>query len=288
MVKFYESHLSYDYPFPTVTLAYFLRYPNPYSRHVLSTDVIESYVDPQTSRLHTVRLHLKRSKIPSSILRLLPQGVLSAARGNGGQSYILERSVVDVKEGWMKTESKNLEWTAVLSVIENQLYTRSKKADESALDSDSLVTSTSPAADPEEWTDVRTTVTFRSRLGQGKFLKSRTLRSGRSSPPAEMTDEEEEAPVRKGLFSSWSTSSIQRSIELIGARRTRDHLSKSTEGMKTVLERLRGGGLVAVLEGMKRDRDALSGGDGPWKRVWHHGTDHREDAGVAHVDDQDD
>src|SRR5450432_4106511 len=65
MVKFYELNYTYDYSFPAVTLAYFLRYPNPYSTHVLSTDVIERFVDPVTGRLSTTRIHLKRSRLPA-------------------------------------------------------------------------------------------------------------------------------------------------------------------------------------------------------------------------------
>lgn len=279
MVKFYETHNSYEYPFPAVTLAYFLRYPNPYSRHVLSTDVIDSYVDPDTSRLHTVRLHLKRSKIPPAILRLLPKGVLGAVSSNAGQSYILERSVVDVKEGWMKTESKNLEWTGVLSVIERQKYTRLGGAmGETA----HHVPNSSSGVDRGEWTDVQTTVTFHSRLGQGKLLKSR-----RVSEPSDPAEEDEEAPARRGLLSSWSTSSIQRSIELIGLRRTRDHLSKSTEGMKIVLERLRRGGLVGVLEGMKKDREMGFSREGRWKRAWHNSDAGPTEDGGPHIEGYD-
>ena len=40
MVKFWTSDYTYDYGFSTVSLAYFLRYPNPYARHVASTDTI--------------------------------------------------------------------------------------------------------------------------------------------------------------------------------------------------------------------------------------------------------
>lgn len=289
MVKFYETHISYEYPFPAVTLAYFLRYPNPYSRHVLSTDVIDSYVDPATSRLHTVRLHLKRSKIPPAILKLLPRSVLGGATSNNaaGQSYILERSVVDVKEGWMKTESKNLEWTGVLSVIERQLYTRPIKAAEgfSAL----AASDPQPRADTgrAEWTDVKTTVTFHSRLGQGKLLKPRSQRSQRLTELSDQTEEDDEIPARKGLLSSWSTSSIQRSIELIGLRRTRDHLSKSTEGMKIVLERLRNGGLVGVLEGMKKDRETAFGREGRWRRPWHSSDPDPTDDGGTHFEGYD-
>ena len=254
MVRFYETLFSYDYSFPAVTLAYFLRYPNPYSRHVLSTDVIDRYVDPQTQRLHTVRLHLKRSKIPSGILKVLPKGILGSVKGSTGQSYILESSVVDVHEGWMTTESRNLEWTGVLSVIERQYYNRPRPVEggDRATGTTSGTTSGTVAVARNEdgRTMVRTTVALRSRLGQGRLLGSRSARSPKDPITS---DEEIEPPARKGLLSSWTTASVQGSIELIGVRRTRDQVFRSTEGMKLVLERLRAGGLVGVLEGMRRD-----------------------------------
>ena len=125
MVKFYSSAYTYDYPFPAVTLAYFLRYPNPYSRHVASTDTVERHYDPDTQRLTTVRLHVKRSRIPPAVLKLLPKSMKGDVDGGGRtQSFILETSVVDVKEGWMETESRNLDWNNVLSVIERHTYSR--------------------------------------------------------------------------------------------------------------------------------------------------------------------
>ena len=75
-----------------------------------------------------------------------------------------------------------------------------------------------------------------------------------------------------------STAGIQRTIELIGVSRTRDAVMKSKEGMNVVLERLRNGGIVGVLEGMRADREAAYGPDGgPWKRVWLHGNGHVDD-----------
>ncbi|KAJ6093488.1 hypothetical protein N7486_008777 [Penicillium sp. IBT 16267x] len=238
-MKFFENKFTYDYSFPAVSLAYFLRYPNPYSRHVLTTDVIDRYVDPSTQRLHTTRLHLKKSKIPAGILKLLPKGM--GGSDNSGQSYILETTVVDPQEGWMETESRNMEWTGILSVVERQRYQRLQaENDVRALDGLSI-------DQRAEQTTVRTTVTFKSRLGQGKLL-------GRKK--ADHTEVEDEAP-KKGFFSSLSTAGIQRTIELIGVSRTRDAVLKSKEGMNVVLERLRSGGIVGVLEGMRRDREAL-------------------------------
>jgi 4-amino-4-deoxychorismate lyase len=240
-MKVYESSFNYDYAFPTVTLAYFLRYPNPYSRHVLSTDVIDRYVDPETKRLHTLRLHLKKSKVPGAILKLLPRGL--AGPGGKSESYILEKSVVDLKEGWMQTESKNMEWTGILSVVERQRFKRL-----------SSLTETDNHTATTDGTNCRTTVTFVSRLGQTKAAKRQAA------------GVDEEAP-KQGFFASWSTAGLQRTVELVGVKRTKSALLNGKEGMNIVLERLRQGGIMGVLEGMRRDGMEM-GGDGPWKQMW--------------------
>jgi hypothetical protein len=243
MVKFYSQNYSYDYPFPTVTLAYFLRYPNPFSRHVLSTDVIEREFDAATQRLYTTRLHLKRSRLPAAVLKLIPQSFLGASSAGDSQTYILERSVVDVKEGWMKTESRNMEFTTVLDVIEKQTYRRAQvepRPAGSALTSPSLGTT-------EDRTDVSTTVVLISRLGQ-RFRRPRSVAG--TNPGAY-----EENTGTLGFLGRWSQARLQGSIEAIGLKRTSKSQPNAKEGMKVVLERLRQGGLVAVLEGMSRDRE---------------------------------
>ena len=251
MVKLYSTNFSYDYPLPAVSLAYFLRYPNPYSTHVLSTDVIERFIDPVTKRLHTTRLHLKKSRIPSAVLRLLPRGILGGgAKGGESQSFILETSVVDVREGWMEAESRNMEWTGILSVIERQRYTRppadphrtpTKAPNEPA--SGGLLEATK-----NENTNVAMTVTFKSRFGQAKALNRRVQE-------AELATDSKEA--KRGFFSTWSTAAMQRTIEATGMQRTRKAMVNSKEGMNVVLQRMRAGGLGAVLDGMRRDREEV-------------------------------
>lgn len=130
----------------------------------------------------------------------------------------------------MHTESKNLDWTGILSVVERQEYRRQVPVDEG--DDFNIGAGT---------TGVVTTVKFRSRLGER--FRARTARK----------DEVEEEPKRSFL-ATWSTGGIQRSIEAIASRKTESQLGKSKEGMKVVLERLRRGGLVAVLDGMREDR----------------------------------
>ncbi|KAI4133103.1 MAG: hypothetical protein LQ338_000368 [Usnochroma carphineum] len=271
MVKFYEGSFKYDYPFQAVSLAYFLRYPNPYAKHVLSTDVIDRHFDPDTRRLYTTRLHLKRSKLPPTVLKLLPKGILGS-NSDTGQSYILEKSIVDVREGWMTTETKNLEWTGILSVIEKQCY---RRPDQSPVLDDSSGERSDNAR--HGTTEVTTSTTFVSRFGQNGPRTAR--RKAEVLPPGRETaaDIPDDNPPKKGFLSNWSTSSLQRTIEVIGMRRTREALLKSKDGMNVVLGRLRSGGLVEVLEGMRRDREAMFGPEGPWKRAWKHGNGIEDD-----------
>jgi 4-amino-4-deoxychorismate lyase len=280
MVKFYSSTDTYSYPFPAVTLAYFLRYPNPYSTHVISTDTISRHFDPETQRLTTIRLHLKRSKLPSAITKLLPRSLLGASATGDTQSYILEKSVVDAKEGWMDTESRNLEWTGVLSVVERQVFRR-PVADIS--DDIRIFQGVEGAARRHgflnfggsgsgakvgvdlngETTDVESSVTLHSHVGE-TWRKKRLAAYEESS-----SSSEEEQPQKVGFLRSWGTAALQRNIEKIGLTRTLRSQPNAREGMKVVLERMREGGLVGVLEGMRKDREAILQGrdllkkDGP-------------------------
>lgn len=224
MVLTHTQNHTYAHPFPTVTLAYFLRYCspqiNPFAAHVLSTDTISSHIDPETGRLHTTRLHLKKSRIPAAVVKLLP----ASLTGGGGdkKSYVMETSVVDMKEGWMKTESRNLDFVSVLSVVERQEYTAPVL----------------PAANSTS-TDVATTTSFRSRVGE-------RLR--------ERIGQKSEEPGTQG---GWLAKSIiQRSIESIASRKTQDQLGKSREGMGVVLERLRNSGVKGILELTRRARES--------------------------------
>lgn len=275
MVKYHTSSYTHDYPFPAVTLAYFLRYPNPYSKHVLSTDVLDRHFDPLTNTLYTTRLHLKRSKIPTPILKLLPAsliGPMSSDGGNNSQSYVLERSLVDMKDGVMVTDSRNLEFTGILTAVERQLYRRPgtnmerwsrlyKPRKDYPIEQLQAYGGVGSAGNDETQTDVNTKIELQSRLGQVRERIQRARASAReasagASASAGAEDEEADAP-KMGFFKAWSTSSIQKSIETFGLRRAERAVPKSQNGMDVVLERLRRGGLVAVLEGMKRDRQLM-------------------------------
>ncbi|KAK7746324.1 hypothetical protein SLS53_002283 [Cytospora paraplurivora] len=230
MVLTHTQNHTYAHPFPTVTLAYFLRYCspkiNPFAAHVLSTDTISSHVDSATGRLHTTRIHLKKSRVPSAIVKLLP----TSLTGGGGdkKSYVLETSVVDIKEGWMETESRNLDFVGVLSVVEQQKYTAPVL----------------PAANSTS-TDVTTTSIFRSRVGERIREK--------------MGHKSDESGSQGGWLGK---TLVQRSIESIASRKGQDQLGKSREGMGVVLERLRNSGVKGILELTRRARESGSLAEG--------------------------
>lgn len=227
MVLTHTTNHTYSHPFPTVTLAFFLRYSspqlNPFASHVLSTDTLESHVDPVTQRLHTTRIHLKKSRMPGAVFKLLPTSVTGGGASDKA-SYVLETSVVDVREGWMKSESRNLNFTGVLSVLEKQQFS---------------VPSMDSAQDPNNETAVTTMVVFRSRLGEklrGKLGQA------------------QEDGWLSGIMGGWGTKGIQRSIESIASTKTQDQLGKSRDGMRFVLERIRNNGVIGVLESLRRER----------------------------------
>ncbi|KAJ9141659.1 hypothetical protein NKR23_g7830 [Pleurostoma richardsiae] len=237
MVLEHTTNHTYSHPFPTVTLAYFLRYCspqiNPFAAHVLSTDTISSHVDEDTGRLHTTRIHLKKSRMPAAVVKLLPTSIT----GGGGDkaSYILETSVVDMREGWMRTESRNLNFVGVLSVIEKQTYTAPDAPE-------------SPSTSLAPTTDVATTVIFRSRLGER--LRERIGH--------QVQAQEEGGWFTKTLMGGFGAKGIQRSIETIASSKTQDQLGKSREGMRVVLERLRNSGVIGVLEMRRRAREGAA------------------------------
>lgn len=242
MVLTHTTKDTYQHPFPTVTLAFFLRYCspqlNPFANHVLSTDTISSHIDQATGRLHTTRIHLKKSRLPGAVLKLLPKSVTGGVADKA--SYVLETSVVDIREGWMQTESRNLNFTGVLSVIEKQRY-----AVPSTPEFNRPMT---PSQSPPT-TDVETTVVFRSRIGER--IRERI---GHGQQQSQQDQQASAAEEHKGgwLGRSWvagiGAKGIQRSIETIASSKTLDQLGKSREGMRVVLERLRKSGVIGVLE----------------------------------------
>ena len=260
MVLTHTTNHTYSHPFPTVTLAYFLRYCspqlNPFASHVLSTDTISSHVDPATGRLHTTRIHLKKSRLPPAVMKLLPASLTGGAADKA--SYILETSVVDMREGWMATESRNLNYVGVLSVVERQLYKARQQSQQSQQQQQQQQ---QPQQHPDA-TDVETKVVFRSRLGErirDRLGQAQAQAQAHAQQQQQQAHAEAEAVAGvgggSGFFARLGARGVQRSIETLASTKTQDQLGKSREGMRIILERLRQMGIMGVLELRKMARE---------------------------------
>ncbi|KLO19984.1 MSF1-domain-containing protein [Schizopora paradoxa] len=108
-MKFFSQSFVYDDPWSIVSLAFFLRYPNPYAAHVLSCDVISRNVTPEGT-LQTKRLILKRGATP----KWFPRGIVSRA-----ESWVVEESEVDPFGRVVNCTTRNLDHVKVMQVVES-------------------------------------------------------------------------------------------------------------------------------------------------------------------------
>ncbi len=115
MPSFFTQTFRYEHPWQQVTSAIFQKYPNPFAAHVLTSDVIDRHIDPETGILHTTRLFLKKGTIPKWGKSIFKQT----------EAYILEQSTVDPRAQTMVTVTKNLSMTKVMLVEETQTITPS-------------------------------------------------------------------------------------------------------------------------------------------------------------------
>jgi len=111
---FFVGHhtLPYSDPWSIVSLAFFLRYPNPYAAHVVSCDVVDRQ-QTESGTLLTTRLILKRGALP----RWAPKGIVSRA-----ESWVVEESEVDPYGKVVRCRTKNLDHVKVMQVEETQLF----------------------------------------------------------------------------------------------------------------------------------------------------------------------
>eukprot|EP00127_Corallochytrium_limacisporum_P007070 Clim_evm30s241 gene=Clim_evmTU30s241 len=111
-MRFFSSLATYKAPWEEVTAAFWRKYPNPHSRHVLSTDLLDRRVDEAEGKMYSTRLLLKTKKVPAVAQRFV----------SGGKAWVIEKSVVDSKAKTMETTTQNLTYKNVLSVCETVTY----------------------------------------------------------------------------------------------------------------------------------------------------------------------
>lgn len=123
----------FDHDFATTTLAFFLKYPNPFASHVVSCDTYAQWIDNRG--LWTERIVHKQGNVPA-VFRALVGGITD--------SWMIETSLVDRKSSTLQSWTRNIDHRLILRVDDIATY-RAKEAD----------------------TQVDHRVEFRSRLGWG-------------------------------------------------------------------------------------------------------------------------
>ncbi|ESO03380.1 hypothetical protein HELRODRAFT_187087 [Helobdella robusta] len=116
-MKFYSTLSIFKYSWDQVAVGFWSRYPNPYSMHVLTEDVIDQRVLSCGSLL-TKRLITKTNSIPKWGEKFIP-----------GPKHVcvLEESIVDPQTKTMKTYTRNLGYTSIMTVEEECTYKPSEE-----------------------------------------------------------------------------------------------------------------------------------------------------------------
>ena len=100
-------------PWPIVSLAFFLRYPNPYASHILSCDVISRKFTPSGTLL-TTRLILKSGTVPRWAKNIVSRS----------ESWIIEESEVDPHGKVVRCLTRNLEHVKAMQIHETQTFSQ--------------------------------------------------------------------------------------------------------------------------------------------------------------------
>jgi len=112
MGKFYGGEVVYKWTWDQVAQAFWQRYPNPHSKHVLTEDVLSRHVEGD--QLYTRRLLVKTNPVPRWGERFIP----SSARN----MCLIEESVIDASSKTITTYTRNIAMQHVMNVEEKCVY----------------------------------------------------------------------------------------------------------------------------------------------------------------------
>ncbi|KAE8614891.1 hypothetical protein XENTR_v10008343 [Xenopus tropicalis] len=114
MVKYFSGFNILKNSWDQVSAAFWQRYPNPYSKHVLSEDILYREVTPD-HKLLTRRLLTKTNRLPRWAERIFPANVAHAV-------YVVEDSIIDPFSKTMTTYTWNINHASIMSVEERCVY----------------------------------------------------------------------------------------------------------------------------------------------------------------------
>lgn len=108
----YEGSTTIRHNWQQIALAFWSRYPNKYSKHVLSEDILERRIDTNSGHLITKRLFVKTNSCPRWIERLMQTKNV----------HIIEESIFDPIRQTLTTITRNLGMTNLLTIEEVCVY----------------------------------------------------------------------------------------------------------------------------------------------------------------------
>ena len=149
-MKLYKAKFVYEHPWTEVAKAHWLKYPNPFASHVLTSDVLERrLIDSSTAvaadqnstaasnnnnnntrsttkipttsgetgsvEMRSTRLFLKKGVLPQWTRQLLPT--------QPSQAFILEDSTINPQTQTLTTLTRNLSHRTLLYIEEEQRFT---------------------------------------------------------------------------------------------------------------------------------------------------------------------
>ncbi|XP_044198187.1 PRELI domain-containing protein 1, mitochondrial-like isoform X1 [Thunnus albacares] len=114
MGRYFHSEIDIKSPWHQVLAAFWQRYPNPYSAHVLTEDVLYREVTP-SNHLLSRRLLTKTNRLPSWAERVFPAHMARAV-------YVLEDSIVDPHTHTLTIKTWNLNHNTLMTVVERCLF----------------------------------------------------------------------------------------------------------------------------------------------------------------------
>lgn len=111
MTRIFENVYTYHFDWKQIATAFWKKYPNKHSKHVLSEDVIDRTID-KNNHLITRRIFVKTNSCPKWVERFLPSRKV----------HVLEDSYVDPERQTLTTVTRNLGMTNLMTLEETCVY----------------------------------------------------------------------------------------------------------------------------------------------------------------------
>ncbi|RDX56212.1 MSF1-domain-containing protein [Polyporus arcularius HHB13444] len=115
-MHYFSQLYNYDHPWSRVVIGMWHKYPNPHCSHVMSIDVVDRSIDPQTGIIRTERILGCKQKAPIWIVKLF---------GGSEDAFVREVSFVDPATQTATITSVNLSLSQFATCYESIRYSPS-------------------------------------------------------------------------------------------------------------------------------------------------------------------